>query len=648
MSSIEKMELVNIVGLLKYLDDTLIQCIRSGVFHIEQSSQIAEESGAAGFVNLHEQNPYKDLLKQIISIDLDGYKLHEADTAPAAGMTDQEMKDYIADMHMRCSAFSTQIAQYTDYIAERTQALKQLEHLQGMNVDLQKLFQCSHIAIRFGKLPSDSYLKLSYYQEKTFLFLPYDDDGEYRWGFYFAPKDSITETDEIMRSLFFERIWMPDFVTGTPEQATNDLKADLESAQTELYEAHKAQQELLARESEKINAVFCKVKFLYEKFKLRSFASVYRDKFYLVGFIPAKEKDRFKKLFADIPDVSIICKPPETASHIETPVKLKNNFFTRPFSMFVEMYGLPRYNGFNPTGLVAITYTILFGIMFGDLGHGLVVSLFGFLFYKKTKNQLGAILARIGLSSAFFGLIFGSVFGFEHALDPLYHAIGLAHKPIEVMENINLILFGAIGIGVVLILISIVINTILNLKKKDYTEALFGNNGLFGLIFFGAILFMLVGTMFLKINLVKPWYILLFLVLPIVIMFFREPLGCLMEHKKYHVESVGDFIASNFFEVFEFLLSYATNTLSFVRIGGFVFSHAGMMSVVLMLSKTASAGASPIIIVLGNLFVIGMEGVLAAIQVLRLEFYEIFSRFYTESDGKAFTPVSISYDPVVE
>lgn len=105
---------------------------------------------------------------------------------------------------------------------------------------------------------------------------------------------------------------------------------------------------------------------------------------------------------------------------------------------------------------------------------------------------------------------------------------------------------------------------------------------------------MLVGTMFLKINLVKPWYILLFLVLPIVIMFFREPLGCLMEHKKYHVESVGDFIASNFFEVFEFLLSYATNTLSFVRIGGFVFSHAGMMSVVMMLSKTASAGASPL------------------------------------------------------
>ena len=109
MSSIEKMELVNIVGLLKYLDDTLIQCIRSGVFHIEQSSQIAEESGAAGFVNLHEQNPYKDLLKQIISIDLDGYKLHEADTAPAAGMTDQEMKDYIADMHMRCSAFSNRL-----------------------------------------------------------------------------------------------------------------------------------------------------------------------------------------------------------------------------------------------------------------------------------------------------------------------------------------------------------------------------------------------------------------------------------------------------------------------------------------------------------------------------------------------------------
>ena len=116
------------------------------------------------------------------------------------------------------------------------------------------------------------------------------------------------------------------------------------------------------------------------------------------------------------------------------------------------MYGLPSYGGFNQINLVAITYTLLFGIMFGDLGQGIVISVIGAILYSKTKNKLCAIMTRIGLSSAFFGLVFGSVFGFEHALDPLYKAIGFEEKPIEVMDNVNVVLGGAIAIGVVLIL----------------------------------------------------------------------------------------------------------------------------------------------------------------------------------------------------
>lgn len=110
---------------------------------------------------------------------------------------------------------------------------------------------------------------------------------------------------------------------------------------------------------------------------------------------------------------------------------------------------------------------------------------------------------------------------------------------------------------------------------------------------------------------------------------------------------IGDFIASNFFEVFEFILGYATNTLSFVRIGGFIFSHAGMMSVVMLLSESVSAGVSPVVIIIGNLFVMGMEGLIVGIQVLRLEFYEVFSRFY-DGDGIAFEPVKVNYQPNID
>ena len=100
----------------------------------------------------------------------------------------------------------------------------------------------------------------------------------------------------------------------------------------------------------------------------------------------------------------------------------------------------------------------------------------------------------------------------------------------------------------------------------------------------------------------------------------------------------GMFIVQGIFELFEVILSYFSNTLSFVRIGAFAVSHAAMMEVVLMLAG-ATNGGSPnwIVVVLGNIFVCAMEGLIVGIQVLRLEYYEIFSRFYA-GNGREFKP----------
>ena len=112
-----------------------------------------------------------------------------------------------------------------------------------------------------------------------------------------------------------------------------------------------------------------------------------------------------------------------------------------------------------------------------------------------------------------------------------------------------------------------------------------------------------------------------------------------LEKKPKLIEGgVGMFITQGFFEMFEMLLSYFSNTLSFVRIGAFAVSHAAMMSVVMMLAGAESGGAlSWPVVILGNLFICGMEGLIVGIQVLRLEYYELFSRFYT-GGGRAFKP----------
>ena len=88
--------------------------------------------------------------------------------------------------------------------------------------------------------------------------------------------------------------------------------------------------------------------------------------------------------------------------------------------MFVKMYGLPSYDEFDPTLLIAITYSIFFGFMFGDAGQGLVLLIGGFLLYKFKKIDLAAIISCCGFFSTIFGCLFGSVFGFEDVIPALW------------------------------------------------------------------------------------------------------------------------------------------------------------------------------------------------------------------------------------
>ena len=114
-----------------------------------------------------------------------------------------------------------------------------------------------------------------------------------------------------------------------------------------------------------------------------------------------------------------------------------------------------------------------------------------------------------------------------------------------------------------------------------------------------------------------------------------------MKKKELIEGGVGMFVVQTFFEMFEVLLSYFSNTLSFVRVGAFAISHAAMMEVVLMLAGAESGSPNMLVVILGNIFVCGMEGLIVGIQVLRLEYYEMFSRFY-KGGGKEFVPYKVA------
>ena len=128
--------------------------------------------------------------------------------------------------------------------------------------------------------------------------------------------------------------------------------------------------------------------------------------------------------------------------------------------------------------------------------------------------------------------------------------------------------------------------------------------------------------------------------IPAVVLLLSEPLIKLVNgDKNWQPESWGGYLVQAFFEVFESLLSYLTNTVSFLRVGAFVLVHASMMMVFFNLAEMLGGVGYYIMIVFGNVFVLALEGLLVGVQSLRLEFYEMFNRFY-EGSGVQFAPVT--------
>lgn len=647
--AIEKMALVNIIGRFEDLDETLIRCCDSGCFHIEPAFKNEANSTVK---LLNEKNPFGVPLKEFASLATEmDIELTETKGTRFNGWTAEQFNELSENIDSEIEEKNSEKQKLATEVSELEGAVLQIDHLRGMNSDFSKIFACKHTACRIGRMPADNLAKLQYY-DQTFFFVPFETTKDFCWGMYFCAEGDKELVDSIFRSMFFERIHIPDYVSGNTDEAITKLNDQIKVKKAAMETLDKEIAVLAEKHDKTILEAYTELKKRYDIFELRRKVGAVKEKFYVKGFVPKKQADKFSESFDDMEEVEVVLLPPDADAYCTPPTVLKNGWFTRPYSMLVEMYGLPKYNGFNPTAFVAITYTLLFGIMFGDLGQGFLLFILGLIIGGKVNKQAGGIVTRCGLSSMIFGTLYGSVFGFEELLDPVFENLGIDFLPLKAFEQSSFILLTAVGIGIFLIVVSMMLNIYIGFREKNYEKAVFGCNGIAGLIFYGSLVTYVVSKFILKIELASGAVFALLLVIPGICIFCRVPFAIAAKYKKWKLSeeeedmTVGGFIVENFFEMFEFLLSYVSNTMSFLRVGGFVLSHAGMMLVVMTLLNMSAAAAKPFTLVIGNLFVMAMEGMIVAIQIIRLEFYEIFSRFY-ESDGKEFEPLSVSFDTEV-
>lgn len=644
-----KMKRITIAGTMNSLEKTAAVCCLSEVF---QPDEVSRFEDTQKFSPLGGNNHYDEWLSELEeSLSLIGKKVAVAEKHKVSQieMDDKKAEEYIDFVCGKINCLHKKQIMLKKNIAECEEEIRNLSHFIGKGVQMDKIRQCEYIKVRFGSLPRESYklLRQEYKEHPYITFFRCTDDEKYVWGFYFCPVHEALEIDRVFSRLYFNRLRLRE-MKDTPGEMIKLLQSEIERDKTELEKCDNYAQELWQKEQVGCEQIYSWLTEQRAFQILKSYVMRYNDSFILTGWVPSNHEKTLTKQLDEIAGIEHSVMGGKLEREHSPPVMIKNGFFSKPFEFFTKMYGLPNYNESDPTRLMAFLFTVMFGIMFADLGQGICIALIGyFLMWKKKHMEIGKVLVPCGISGAIFGLLFGSVFGFEELLNPLYHAIGFADKPIHVLDSgtVMNIIIASMAIGFLSLSSAMVVNIITSFRRKNLERALFSENGIAGFVFYWALVLGVVAQLVFNIEIFTLPYIIGLIILPLACIFFKEILGKLVERKSAKPEKIGEYLIQSFFEFFEVLLSLLSNTVSFLRIGAFVLVHSGMMLMIMSLADMMGPPGSVgyiIMVIFGNIFVSVLETLLVCIHVLRLQYYEMFSRFYS-GDGRPFSPIKIAY-----
>ena len=599
---IEKMKFISVIGPKDQLDTVTRQYLCR--YEIQLENAMGELKHLNNITPNAELNPYREAAGRAAEIAA----LYGSKATAVRDMDVDTAMERITEVQSRIQKADRETDALEKELKKERGLLDAVSPYQELHFDISRILHFKEVRFRFGRLPVGYYerLKTYAYDDACTIFEKCKETEDYVWGVYFVPAAEAKKVDAIYASLHFERIHLEDAYEGTVDEACRELKEKTDALEQQITAVRAELAKELNGMSESISAASKTLAYESKLFDVRKLAAFTKAKnetfFILCGWMENKEADLLKKELEEDPD--IFCTLEE-----------------------------------NPDRRVsALSYSIIFGAMFGDAGQGLVLLIGGYLLYHFKKINLAAVLSSCGFFSTIFGLLYGSVFGFEDWIPALWLRPTEAMTNLPVIGTLNTVFVVTITIGMGLILLTMIFHMINSLREKRPGEALFDTNGLAGFVFYGAVVAVIM--LFMTGHTIPAAGVLVVMfVVPLLVIVCKEPLSALVEKKKYQDENGPVmFVVQGFFELFEVCLSYFSNTLSFVRIGAFAVSHAAMMQVVMMLAG-AENGQAPnvIVVIVGNLVVMGMEGLIVGIQVLRLQYYEFFSRFY-KGDGRKFEP----------
>ena len=359
---------------------------------------------------------------------------------------------------------------------------------------------------------------------------------------------------------------------------------------------------------------------LYAMTELEKAKSALREvdgRLILEGWIPQKNRREFLQ---DLEHATVTFEPFEG----EAPVLLKTPLAFKPFEKLIISFAYPRYGEINPVIPFALSFLLIFGIMFGDVGHGLILALIGWTVKRvsTTYADLGQVYFLSGLSSVVFGFLYGSVFG-VHDLLP--------HLLFTPIENIQATIVFSIGVGIAIITLSFFLHIVTAIKRKEPSLLFVSEGSILWLLVYWFTIGIAVKSLVQQMDVTYEVMAVSLLLLVIFVQTLRK--------KREQTQAVIDLVRE--------FMDMITNTISFLRVGAFALAHGALFMAVFSIAQIISESHGEsffywLAIIIGNSVIIVLEGVVVTIQTLRLEYYEFFKRFF-KGGGLPYRPYTIGH-----
>lgn len=563
-----------------------------------------------------------------------------------------------------------------DSIRERQRSLQQeilkLEDIQrqvklyGLGLEGVKLpNKQSILSMQTGKLPASQGKQLSAaLKGLPALGIEIGVEGDVAHYLLIALKRDRERIDGILSDLRWNQVELPAELMSKKQDLSGELDSKIKALSQEQKQLQAKVTNLVKKEAQRLQDLWVNLRVQELCHRVQGHFQSSARTVIFAGWLTLDKKAVLDKAIREASDGCCYLEWTDAGEEgvigADIPVQFNNPHWLSPFQMLVCNFGVPQYKTIDPTPFVMPLYLAMFGLMFADVGQGLVLAALGALGVSRLKNKVGSegllqlcwLIIWCGSASVFFGVLFGSFFGLT--FKPLwfdFHGIVVGHSPADAAINdVYDILRITIYFGIIVISLGLIFNWVNLIRMKKYMTLVFDKGGLLG----G---WMYAGGIYTATYMVTHDYkefpgggtLWILLGLPALLLLLKEPL-----HHWQHRGAPGEktnilMLSANIVmewivELLEIFSGYLSNTLSFMRVAGLGIAHVCLMvSFFTLAGMTSSKIMTVIILVLGNILVIGLEGLSAGIQALRLNYYEFFTKFFHGS-GKLYTPITLSSD----